>query len=113
MLQGFEATIIAEKEFGYEFVPSELVTPQEDFKKVCVTLAGGGWLKVCGVEPSLKVTVYVVPGGLFVVPVIGKVRELELQMSVLPGFPKETAGLEPTKTKYFLIVLHPLFPCIV
>ena len=43
-------------------------------------------------------TVYVVPGGLLEVPVIGKVREFALQISVLPGFPSDTAGFDPTKT---------------
>jgi len=70
-------------------------------------------LKVCGVDPSLKVTVYVVPGGLFEVPVIGKVKELALQMSVLPGFPRDTAGFDPTKTTNVRFIEHPLLPFIV
>ena len=42
--------------------------------------------------------VYIVPGGLLSVPVIGNVNGLLLQISVFPGFPNETAGLEPTNT---------------
>ena len=42
VLQGLEATILAEKEFGYELLPSELVIPHEETEKECVTLAGGG-----------------------------------------------------------------------
>ena len=51
--QGLDALIVAENEFCWPL----LVTPQEDFKNVWVILAGGGWLKVVGTEPSLNVTV--------------------------------------------------------
>ncbi len=111
--QGFWATIFALNELGYELAPSELVTPQEDFKKVCDMLEGGGWLYIIGEEPSLNVIVYVVPEGLFSVPVIGNVNCSELQISVFPGFPKETAGLDPTKTTYFFVTGQPLLLWIV
>lgn len=51
-----------------------------------------------GVVPSLKVTVYIVPGGFVAVDEIGKVRVLLVQIAVFPGLPKPTAGLLPTNT---------------
>ena len=42
VLHGLEATIIAEKEFSYELVPSELTVSQDDLINVCVILEGGG-----------------------------------------------------------------------
>ena len=42
VLHGLVATMLAEKEFGYELLPSELVMPHEETAKECVTLAGGG-----------------------------------------------------------------------
>ena len=55
-------------------------------------------------------TVYVVPGGLFEVPVIGNVNEFALQISVFPGLPSDTAGFEPTKTTNVLVIEQPLLP---
>jgi hypothetical protein len=53
------------------------------------------------------------PGGLFSVPVIGKVKASPEQMFVLPGFPKPTAGLDPMKTPIFLVTLQPFSPTTV
>ena len=39
-----------------------------------------------------------VPGGLVAVDDTGKVSVFELQIAVLPGLPKPTAGLLPTNT---------------
>ena len=56
VLQGLVATILAENEFAYVLLPSELLILHDEVKNVCVTEEGGGWLKVTGVEPSLNVT---------------------------------------------------------
>ena len=79
-------------------VPFELVVPHDEVLNVCDTVVGGGWVKFTGALPSLNTTVYVVPGGLFAVPVIGNVKVFGPQMVVLPGFPIPTAGFDPTKT---------------
>ena len=92
--QAFDACIVPEKELGYPL----LVVPHELFKKICVIPGGGGCGSVTGALPSLKVTVYMVPGVLDSVPVIGKVNALLKQTEVFPGLFNPTAGLVPTKT---------------
>ena len=49
---------------------------------MCSTVAGGGWLKTCGAEPSEKVTVYTVPTGLFSVLVMGNDKEVAEQLGI-------------------------------
>ena len=48
--------------------------------------------------PVFVVIVYSVPGGLFDVPVIGKIKLSGTQISTVPpGFPSPIAGLLPLK----------------
>ena len=55
-------------------------------------------MNVVGDVPSLKVTVYVVVGGLEEKSDILNVSELSEQIVVLPFVPKLIAGLLPTNT---------------
>ena len=75
-------------------------------ENICVIEVGGGCVYEIGVDPSLKVTVYVVPGGFDETPVIGNVKDELEHIKVLPGFPKLTAGLLPTKILYVEESLH-------
>lgn len=99
MPQGFCAVRLAWNEFGKEVTPSLLVVPHELVANKWVTEGGGGWLNVWGGVPSLKVTVYMVPGVLFSVPVIGKVIGKGPHPLVFPGEPIPIAGVLPKNTE--------------
>ena len=67
-----------------------------------------------GNDPSFIVTVYVVPGVLFWVPVSGNVSVAGVHNPVVPpGFPKPIAGLEPLYMEKFFDEEHPFRPTTV
>ena len=55
--QGFSTNRFAENALEKDVKPLELVVPQEERVKRCVIESGGGWLKISGALPSLKVIV--------------------------------------------------------
>lgn len=95
-MQAFSALILAEKEFVYPLLAG---APHDDLENVCVTVAGAGCVNTCDCVPSLTEKEYIVLAGFAANPEIGKVITSSVHnLSVPPGLPKLTAGLEPTNT---------------
>src|ERR1041385_2107967 len=67
-------------------------------------------MNTCGAEPSLIRKVYWVPGGLAEILLMANLRESDAQTSVLPRLANPPAGVEPTKTMYFLMPIQPSVP---
>ena len=84
------------------------VAPQEDELNVCRKKLGGGWLKICGAEPSLYVTVYVVPGGLVEMLLIKNVSVAGIHCKIVDPFDERpTPGFVPLKIEYIVSETHP------
>ncbi len=75
-----------------ELTKVPLFTPHEPTSNIWVISGGAGCVNVSGFDPSLKRTVYTVPGGLLPVPEIGNVNSVFEQMNVLPGLFNPTQG---------------------
>ena len=107
---GFCARILTKKVLGV--IPP--AAPQDELLKLCTNEGGGGWANTMLGDPSLKETVYVVPGGLLDVLLIKKVSTAGIHCKIVePLDDKPIPGFDPLYTVYLLIALQPFEPVTV